>query len=109
MAESDAQEKIQRLQLMEQNLQQLLAQKQQFQAQVFELDKALKELKDTSEAYKIIGNIMVKSDRAELEKDVQQRKELADLRVQTLDKQEKQIRDKAQSLQKDVMALLKKE
>ncbi len=109
MAEKDAQEKIRRLQVMEQNVQQVLAQKQQFQSQVFELEKALKEIKATSAAYKIVGGIMVLSDREQLEKELLQQKELADLRVATLDKQEKQIREKAQSLQKDVMTLLQKE
>lgn len=102
-------EKIEQLQSMESNLQQLLAKKQQFQSQVVEIDSAVAELEKTNQAYKIIGNIMVATDKDELTKDLSQKKELLDLRVQTVEKQEKKLQDQAESLQKEVLAGMKKE
>ena len=109
MVSKESQEKIGRLQLIEQNLQNFLAQKQQFQTQLFEVESALKELDASSEAYKIVGNLMVKSDKGALQKDLQQRKEIAELRVKSLEKQEQQLKDKAESLRKEVMASMQGE
>ena len=91
----EAQETIQRLQMMEQNMQSLNSQKQQFQAQLFEIEGALKELETSPVAYKIVGGIMIGVDKVSLQKELQGRKELFDLRVQTLEKQEKQLKEKA--------------
>ena len=104
----DTQEKIQRLQMIEQNLQNFMAQKQQFQSQLFELENALKELGTTSQAYKIIGNIMVASDKEALTKDLEQKKEIAELRISSIEKQEKQLKEKAKNIQEEVMGNMKK-
>lgn len=104
----DTQEKIQRLQMIEQNLQNFMAQKQQFQSQLFELENALKELGTTSQAYKIIGNIMVASDKEALTKDLEQKKEIAELRISSIEKQEKQLKEKAKKIQEEVMGNMKK-
>ncbi len=105
---SDAQEKIGRLQLIEQNLQAMLGQKQQFQSQLFELESALKELNTTTDAYKIVANLMIKTDTKLLVQDLQQKKELVELRVKSMEKQEEQLREKAESLRKDVLASMNK-
>ena len=55
----EAEKKISQLQMLEQGMQSLLMQKQQFQLQQVEIESALKELENVDEAYKIVGNIMV--------------------------------------------------
>jgi len=104
----EAQEKIQRIQLIEQNAQALLLQKQQFQSQLFETESALKELKTAPKAYKIIGNIMVAADTGALAKELGERKEIVELRIASLDKQEQQLKDKAKALQEDIMKELQR-
>lgn len=104
MAETD----ITQLQLLQQNLQNLLLQKQQFQKQSTEVDSALKEIETSETAYKIIGNIMVASKKPDLKKDLQQKKELLDLRLKTLEKQEQTLKQKTEEIQKKVLETLKK-
>ncbi|MEM2916256.1 MAG: prefoldin subunit beta [Candidatus Woesearchaeota archaeon] len=104
----ETQESISRLQLIEQNVQSLIMQKQQFQAQLFELESALKEIEKTDEAFKIVGNVMIKADRTALKTELNAKKEIIDLRLKNIDKQEKQLKEKAESLQKEVMSKLKK-
>lgn len=104
----ETQESISKLQLIEQNMQNLLMQKQQFQAQLFEVESALKEIEKTTESYKIVGNVMIKADKADIKKELDQKKELIDLRLKNIDKQEKQLKDKAEDLQKEVMSKIKK-
>ncbi len=104
----ETQESISKLQLIEQNVQALLMQKQQFQAQLFEIESALKEIEKTEEAYKIVGNVMIKTDKIALKAELNSKKEIIDLRFKNFDKQEKQLRDKAEALQKEVMSKIKK-
>lgn len=106
--EKETQDKIAKLQLIEQELQSFLMQKQNFQAQLVEIDSALKELDTSDEAYKIVGNIMVKSKKDDLVKDLKSKKEMVELRIKTIEKQENQIKEKANKIQTEVMEKLKK-
>jgi len=103
----DAEKKISQLQLLEQSLQNLSMQKQQFQLQQVEIESALKELESVKEAYKIVGNIMVLSKREDLKIDLNSKKEIVELRVKNLEKQENQLREKASKLQSEVLEEMK--
>ncbi len=102
------QDKISRLQSLEQNVQQYVMRRQQFSQQLMEIESALKELESSPEAYKIVGNIMVKTSKDQLKKELAERKELADMRIQSLDKQEQKVTEKVEELKKEVMAEIKK-
>ena len=100
--------KIQQLQMLEQNLQNVVMQKQSFQVQLMENENAIKELdKVKKDAYKIIGTIMVSSDKDELKKELTEQKEILDLRLKNLDKQENNFKEKAEEIQKEVMKDIK--
>lgn len=103
----ETQESIGRLQLIEQQSQTMAMQKQQFQSQLFEIENALKEIKDSKQAYKIVGNIMILSDKEKLEKELKQKKEVIDLRIENLDKEEKKLKEKAKKLQENLLSTLK--
>lgn len=105
----DTEKKIGQLQMIEQSLQTFMMQKQQFQSQLVEIESALSEIKNTDKAYKIVGNIMIDADKEELEKDLKEKKEKVELRIQTLEKQERNLKEKASSTQAEVMKQLKKD
>ena len=109
MAKKEVQEKINQLQMIEQSLQTYLAQKQNFQAQLKEVETALEELDKTKTAYKITGGIMVLTEKKDLIKDLKQKKELLALRLENIEKQESKIGKKAKDLQEEVLGELKKE
>lgn len=102
----ETQEKINRLSMIEQNLQQSLMQKQQLQANMFEYESALKELEGKEEAFKIVGNIMIMTKTSDLKKETEQKKEMIQLRIDAIEKQEKNIRDKAKKIQEEVASTL---
>jgi prefoldin beta subunit len=104
----ESEEKLAQLQMIEQNMQQFLVQKQQYQGQLIELESALKETEGKEKAYKIIGNIMVSTDAEELRKELKEKKEMIDLRLKSLDKQEKLIKERAQKLQAEIMEEMEK-
>ena len=105
----ETEQKIGQLQMFEQGLQNFLGQKQQFQVQLVEVESALSELDNTDKAYKIVGNIMVETDKNELKSELQSKKEMLELRIRTMEKQETQVRERASKLQSEILKNIKKE
>lgn len=108
MASKETEQKIAQLQVMEQNLQNLMAQRQNFQAQLMEVENALSEATGAKSAiYKIVGNIMIASEKEQIKKDLASRKDILDLRLKSIQKQEDALKEKAEQLQSDVVKELK--
>jgi len=104
----DQERKIQELQLIEQNLSNLLMQKQNFQSRLLENENALREVHETKkQTYKILGSIMVAVEKDQLKKDLDSEKEILDLRIKSIEKQENKLKDRAQELQKEILKELK--
>jgi len=80
--DAETEKKIQELQFVEQNIQALLMQKQAFQMELSETENAFEEVKKTkSEIYKIVGQIMLKADKENTEKELSHKKEILSLRI----------------------------
>lgn len=99
----ETQEKINQLQMAEQNLQSYLQQKQSYQSQQLEIDSALKELDKTDQAYKIVGNIMIKNSKEDLKKGLESKKELVSMRLKNVEKQEAALREKTKQIQEEFL------
>ena len=99
----EMQEKIMQLQVLEQNLQNTLAQKQNFQTQATEITNALKD-----KVLKVIGTTMKSNDKNKIEKELSEKKEVLDLRIKNLEKQEKQLQERFEVLQSEVLKNIKK-
>lgn len=107
--DSETEQKIQQLQMFEQNMQNILMQKQTVQAQQIEVENALTELKDSKgETYKIVGPIMVASSKDAISKDLESKKEVIVLKLKNIEKQENQLKEKASKLQSEVMEKMNK-
>ena len=105
----ETEQKISQLQMFEQSLQSFLGQKHQFQVQLVEIESALNELNSTNKAYKIVGNIMVEAEKSELKADLESKKEMLELRIKTMEKQELQVKEKTSKLQSEILKKMKKE
>lgn len=73
-----------------------------------EIEETLKELGavNEEEVYKSVGSVMFKSGKADVEKQLNERKETLDLRKSTLERQENRLRQKLQESQKKIQELL---
>jgi prefoldin beta subunit len=109
MTDDETQGKVAQLQLLQQNLQNLLVQKQQFQMKLNEIDSALSEIKDAENAYKIVGNVMVLRTKEDLTKELTEKKGTIELRVKSIETQEERLKQKTDDIQKDVMKDMKKD
>lgn len=103
----DIKEKISQLQNIEQSVNSIIAQKQQFQAQNVEIENALAQVPKSPKVFRIIGNIMVASSNEEVKAELTEKKEIVELRLSALDKQEQKLRDRAKILQETVMKGMK--
>ncbi|MBI4017219.1 MAG: prefoldin subunit beta [Candidatus Aenigmarchaeota archaeon] len=107
--EKKAQEAVGKLQVLEQNMQQIEIQKQQFTAQLLEIENALKELETAPEAYKLLGNILVKTEPKSLKSELCEKQERLKIHISVIDKQEKQLSDKTEKLRKEILGTIKTE
>jgi prefoldin beta subunit len=96
------QERLLRLQQLQQTLQSVLTQKQQLELELTETEQALSELAkldDTAVIYKSIGSLLVKAEKAKVTTDLTERKDLLGTRVSVLGKQEERVRTQVKDLQ----------
>lgn len=101
--DEETKKKIQELQILDQHLQNFLMQKQSIQIESNEIHNALSELeKSDEEVYKVIGNIMMKSKKNALSKELKEKQKHIELRINSIEKQEKLIQDKAMNLREEV-------
>lgn len=100
------QNKIQQFQHMQQQIQVLSSQKFQLEAQLRETERALEELGKLSKEtpiYKSVGSLLVRAeDKEGVEKELNEKKETIDIRIKAMDRQEKQLVEKYQDLQKEL-------
>ncbi|XES77155.1 MAG: prefoldin subunit beta [Candidatus Bathyarchaeia archaeon] len=96
------QERLMRLQQLQQTLQTILQQKQQVDMEVAEIDQTLAELGKTADdavIYKAAGSILVKSEKAKVNTDLNERKDLLATRQTVLARQEERMRSQLKDIQ----------
>jgi len=89
------QEHLARLQQTQQNFQSIMMQKQQLESEKLETEKALEELKKTSDdelVFKHAGTIMIKSNKKDLIEELEEHMELAKTKASLLVKQEERLK-----------------
>ena len=96
--------KIQEIQFLEQNLQNIVFQKQAFQMELSETQASLNELENSNEeVFKIIGQMMVKTEKSKIKDELKEKEKLIQLRVSTLEKQEEKFAEKLENLRKEII------
>ena len=96
------QERLLRLQQLQQTLQSVLGQKQQVELEQMETNQALEELQkltDDAVIYKATGSLLIKSERTKVITDLNERKDLLATRITVLGKQEERVRAQVKDVQ----------
>ena len=98
----NVQERIARLQQLQNTMQQLLAQKQRLEVEQAETEKAINTLHETpdgAKVYKSVGAVLVEKEKTLVVKELTERKEFLEMRAKVLGKQEEKTKEKLQGLQ----------
>ena len=96
------QQRLLRLQQLQQSLQGVMGQKQQLEMQLSEVEHAVSELAkldETAVIYKSIGALLVKSEKDKVTTELTERKDLVKMRVDVLTKQDERLRTQVKDLQ----------
>lgn len=100
------QNQIAQFQQLQQQLQTVMSQKIRMDAMLKEMEMTLEELKKTpaeTTVYKSVGSLMIKvADTPALLKEIEDDKETTEIRVKSLDRQEKMLKEKFQSVQEQL-------
>ena len=87
-----------------------MMQKQQIELEIVETERALEELSKTNTSdsiYKAAGPLLIKSDKDTIEKDLTEKKELANTRVMVLGKQELRVKENLKEVENKINQMLK--
>lgn len=96
--------KIQEMQFLEQNLQNILFQKQAFQMELSETTNSIKELKNSGdEVFKLAGQLLIKTNKPDVEKSLQEKEKILNTRLKTLETQEDELNKQLESLRKEII------
>jgi prefoldin beta subunit len=103
-------EQVSRFQQIQQNLQAIMMQKQQVELEAVEIDRALEDLgksgpEDT--VYKSAGPLLIKAKRDDLNKELEEKKELAKTRLMVLSKQESRVKDNMKEVENKINQMLR--
>ena len=105
----NVQERLLRLQQLQQTLQSILTQKQQVELEKSEVEQTIAELQKTADSaviYKAVGSLLVKAEKPKVTEELVERKELLDTRSTVLARQEErmrsQIKESQTKLQEDL-------
>ncbi|BFH73498.1 prefoldin subunit beta [Sulfurisphaera javensis] len=107
----ELQTQLVKLQQLQDQLNRLLTEKNVIDSELREVNKILQELSQLpagTTVYKIVGNLLVKTDKETIQKELDDRKEILELRSRTYQKQENLLRTQLEDLQKKVNELIAK-
>ncbi|MEM0438152.1 MAG: prefoldin subunit [Candidatus Micrarchaeia archaeon] len=87
------------LQELQAKIQAMMLEKQQLMIQQSDIERALQALKDVEgKTYEMIGTLLIERSKDEIEKGLLERKQLIDLRLESLDKNERTLRSRMKSI-----------
>jgi len=104
------QEQVGRLQQLQQNLQSIMGQKQHLEMEQLETERALEILKkagDSDAVFKNAGSILIKSTKASLIAELEEKKELANTRITVLSKQETRVKENLKEAEIKIKEMLR--
>ena len=104
------QERLLRLQQLQQTLQSVLAQKQQVDMEKTEVEQTIAELQKTADnaiIYKAAGSLLIKAEKNKITEELVEKKELLDTRSTVLAHQEERLRSQTKEAQTKLQEDLK--
>jgi prefoldin beta subunit len=103
-------EQVSRLQQLQQNLQAIMMQKQQVELEVVESDRALEELKKIEQdntVYKSAGPLLIKANREDVLKELEEKRDLLNTRTMVLGKQETRVKENLKEVENKINQMIR--
>jgi prefoldin beta subunit len=103
-------EQLTRLQQLQQNLQAIMIQKQQLEAESVEIEKATEELKKAEQdeaVYKSVGPLLIKTKKDDTLKELDEKKDLSNTRLIVLGKQETRVKENLKEVENKINEMIR--
>jgi prefoldin beta subunit len=103
-------EQLARLQQLQQNLQAIMIQKQQLEADSVEIEKATEELKKAEQdeaVYKSVGPLLIKTKKDDTLKELDEKKDLSNTRLVVLGKQETRVKENLKEVENKINEMIR--
>lgn len=101
MEQNNKEQKMQEMQILEQNLQNFLYQKQAFQMEISETKEAMEEIESSEDVFKIVGQLMMKANKEKVREELQNKEKVLNTRIKSLEEQEKSISERLEALKEE--------
>jgi len=108
--EKEVNEKLEQFEALRQTLYAILMQKQRLKQQYDEIDNAISELEKLGEnekVYKLVGNVMIEKSKESVLSELKEKKEVIEVRLQSLEKQEQSLKERLEKLQSELEKFLR--
>jgi prefoldin beta subunit len=102
----EAQELLMAVQARNQQLQAIMAQRQNADLQEIEIKEAIKEIADKEEIYKSVAGLLLKADKAKVKEELDESLELIKLKKKQFSEQEASLKKTLEADQKKLMGFL---
>ena len=102
--------KIQRMQFLEQNLQAINMQKQAYQMELDETFSSIEEINNSKEdVYKVIGQIMIKTKKEKILEELNTKIQLLRSKISSLEKQQEKFDSELKNIRNEMISSIGKE
>jgi len=102
--------KIQRMQFLEQNLQAINMQKQAYQMELDETFSSIEEINNSKEdVYKVIGQIMIKTKKEKILEELNTKIQLLKSKISSLEKQQEKFDSELKDIRNEMISSIGKE
>lgn len=102
MAKETDKQDIMNAQMIQQQMQTIMIQKENTRMQLLEIENALKEIKTaTGDVFKTSGILLIKSEKGDITKELEEKKGDLDIRMKSLEKKEESMKTQILESQKN--------
>lgn len=110
MTEREMEKMMNQAQMYQQQIQTITNQKNALTLEINEIKKALEELDKTKDedVYKLAGPIMLKSDKAKITKELEEKRDFDGIRLKSIEKQENEVKKKIEDIRNQLTTQLEK-
>jgi prefoldin beta subunit len=93
-------EELQEMQVLDQNLHNVLLQKQSFELELSETKAASKEIAKSGDVYKLIGDLLIKREKSQAKEELENKEKILELRIKSVEKQQDALEKRLEELRK---------
>ncbi|RDD52400.1 prefoldin subunit beta [Nanoarchaeota archaeon NZ13-N] len=109
MDEEIINKKLEEFEVLRQTYLAALYQKQRLEEELLEVENAIKELEGLTGEEKVfvmIGNVMIRKDKNNVLEELKEKRDVLNIRIKSIDKQESQLRERLTNLQNEIEKLI---